>query len=76
MPSPYRLHLRLGIPPHLIQHYYSGGAREIVATALDGRVVRFPANILRPFITHEGVYGEFALEFDVNHKFIAIHRLT
>ena len=76
MSAPYRLRLKLKIPPHLIQHYYSGGVREIVTTAVDGRVVRFPVNILRPFVTHEGVHGEFALEFDAQHKFIAIHRLT
>ncbi len=71
-----QLRLRLNIPANAIHAYYSGGVREIVATAIDGRVVRFPANILRPFVTHDGVHGEFALEFDTNHKFVAIHRLA
>jgi hypothetical protein len=71
-----QLHLRLNIPANVIHSYYEGGIREIVASAIDGRVVRFPANILRPFVTHDGVHGEFALEFDANHKFVAIHRLA
>ena len=76
MPSPERLHLRLDISAELIHTYYSGGVREVVATAHDGRVVRFPANILRSFVTHHGVHGEFVLEFDANHKFVAINRLA
>ena len=71
-----QLHVVLNIPANVIHSYYSGTVREVVATTLDGRVVRFPANILRPFVTHDGVQGEFAIEFDANHKFVAIHRLT
>ncbi len=71
-----QLRLRLNIPADVIHAYYGGGVREIVASAIDGRVVRFPVNILRPFVTHDGVHGEFALEFDANHKFVAIHRLA
>ena len=74
--SSHQLRVVLNIPANVIHSYYTGAAREIVATAVDGRVVRFPANILRPFVTHDGVHGEFAIEFDTNHKFVGIHRLT
>ena len=75
MPS-QQLRVVLNIPVNVIHSYYSGSAREIIATSRDGRVVRFPANILRPFVSHDGVHGEFAIEFDADHKFVAIHRLT
>lgn len=71
-----RLRLTLQIPADVIHSYYNGAAREVVATAADGRVVRFPANILRPFVMHDGVRGEFEIEFDANHKFVAIHRIS
>lgn len=74
--SPQQLRVVLNIPVNVIHSYYSGAAREIVATTRDGRTVRFPANILRPFVTHDGVHGEFAIEFDANHRFVAIHRLS
>jgi hypothetical protein len=71
-----QLRVVLNIPVNVIHSYYSGAARDIVATTRDGRVVRFPANILRPYVSHDGVHGEFAIEFDANHKFVAIHRLA
>lgn len=71
-----RLRLTLHIPADVIHSYYNGAAREVVGTTADGRVVRFPANILRPYVMHDGVHGEFEIEFDVNHKFVAIHRIS
>lgn len=69
------LRVMLHIPADVIHSYYNGAAREVVATARDGRVVRFPANILRPFVMHDGVHGEFEIEFDANHRFVAIRRV-
>lgn len=76
MTASHRLHVVLSIPANVIHSYYNGAVREVAATTVDGRVVRFPANILRPFVTHDGVHGEFEIEFDANHRFVAIHRLV
>ena len=65
----------LHIPAHEYQEFYSGTARHVAATASDGRTIRFPANILRPFINHDGIHGEFVIEFDDNNKFVAINRI-
>jgi hypothetical protein len=54
--------------------FYRGRAREIQVRRVEGRVVRFPANILRPFMTDAGVRGEFVLEFDECSKFIRIRK--
>lgn len=53
---------------------YQGMARDVVANARDGRVVRFPANILRDFVTHDGVHGTFLIFFDDDNKFKDIAR--
>jgi len=44
--------------------YYSGAASKVITRCHDGRRVQFPANILRPFIRHDGIQGRFELEFD------------
>jgi len=55
--------------------FYQGAAREVVAKALDGRTVRFPAAVLRPFVMHDGVHGVFALRFDGNNKFTELVKI-
>ncbi len=72
MPS---IRFHLDISPELYLSYYQGAVRSVIATGRDGRRVQFPADRLRPFVTHDGVRGEFELEFDVNHKFVALRRV-
>ena len=69
------VHFVLHIPAHDYLNYYSGVAREVVTVASDGRKIRFPANILRPFVTQDGIHGEFMIEFDEANKFVAIHKV-
>ncbi len=54
------------------QGYYLGQIKQVVARTVDGRNVRFPANILQKVLTHDGVYGRFEIEFDDQGKFVAI----
>ncbi len=57
-----------------LKYYQSPGA--VVSTrSSDGRRVRFPANILQPFVTHSGVTGRFSIEFDQQAKFKSIKKL-
>jgi hypothetical protein len=53
---------------------YAGRADQILATSADGRRVRFPANILRPFVARDGVHGRFEIRTDANGRFQSIHR--
>lgn len=66
---------RLDISSDVYLAYYQGAVRSVIATGRDGRRVQFPADRLRPFVTHEGVRGEFELEFDANNKFVALRRV-
>ncbi len=54
---------------------YQGSATDVIAKASTGETVRFPANILRPHVTREGVHGRFRLSFDEAGKFRSIERV-
>ena len=72
---PQRARFHINIPAEQILAYYQGLARQVSVVAHDGRRIEFPAEKLRPFLDHRGVYGEFELEFDEYHRFKALHRL-
>ncbi|PCJ35152.1 MAG: hypothetical protein COA99_14100 [Moraxellaceae bacterium] len=55
--------------------WYQGAAKMVSANTIDGKSIQFPANILRPFVTHDGVTGTFAIYFDEENKFNEIKRL-
>lgn len=51
---------------------YQGVVTNVVARAHDGRVIRFPANLLQKFVTHGGIHGQFTIYFDRQNKFQSI----
>ncbi|MCB1789552.1 MAG: DUF2835 domain-containing protein [Gammaproteobacteria bacterium] len=75
MPLEQRLQLRLAIPAHEYLAYYRNEAGEVIARALDGRSVAFPASSLRPYVSHEGVYGMFEICFDGQNRLVRVTRL-
>lgn len=58
------------------QKSYAGVARDVLCFARDGRKVRFPAHILRGFVTHHGISGSFVIRFGKDNKFQGIDRLV
>ena len=54
---------------------YQGTARSVFTRTSDGQNIRFPANILQPFVSREGVKGSFKIEFDEHHRFEQISQL-
>ena len=71
-----RLHVILKISSYKLMQYYEGEVDSVVAKTTDGRVIKFPANILRSVVQEDGVYGTFELVFDKNHKFVSIRHLS
>lgn len=69
-----QISVQLNINANDFIRLYQGVARDVVAISLDGRNVRFPAAILRPFVSHDGVQGRFVIEFDEAGKFVAVNR--
>ena len=62
------------ISPDELIRWYGGQASVVEARALDGRVVHFPANILRPFVTRQGVVGLFKISYGASGKYLGIER--
>jgi hypothetical protein len=66
--------VRLKISPERFQAYYQGVVEYVVAQSIDGRTIQFPARVLRPFVSHQGVQGTFEITFDATLKFQSICR--
>ena len=64
----------LKIPAYQLELYYQGAVDTVAAETTDGRIVHFPANVLRPVVQSHGVYGTFELVFDEHNKFVSITR--
>lgn len=71
-----RLRVVLKIPAYQLLYYYGGDVDTVAARTIDGRVIHFPANILRSVVQSNGVYGTFELVFDEYHKFVSINRVS
>lgn len=65
----------LAISESQMQRYYMRPGAVVEAVARSGQSVRFPANILHPYITHVGIYGCFEISFTPQGKFQAIRLL-
>lgn len=63
-------HLNISAPA--LQRYYAGSVKSVSVIADDGRRIQFPVSALRPFVSHEGVYGHFVMLVDAGNKLIEI----
>ncbi len=59
-----RFEFHLSISPDTLLYYYRGAAQQVAARTHDGVSVRFPASLLKKFVTEAGVHGEFVLTCD------------
>ena len=70
--SEIKFYLKISQSDYL--RYYRGAASNVVAHAYDGRRIQFPAASLRPFVSHDGIEGEFVLVMDENNKLVELRR--
>ncbi|MCU1716282.1 DUF2835 domain-containing protein [Pseudomonas sp. 5P_3.1_Bac2] len=59
-----------------LQLVYQGRANRILVKSRDGRSISVPAHHFRPFVSHSGVQGSFALEFSSRGELLSLRRLT
>ncbi|HEB56874.1 MAG TPA: DUF2835 family protein [Gammaproteobacteria bacterium] len=71
-----KIRFRLNLPAETYRCYYQGEVNMVQVKSLDGQRLRFPAAILRPYLSHAGVSGLFELEFDENQRFVSLQRLA
>lgn len=72
MPS---LLLDVALSAERLRTVYQGRANRILLQSRDGRRVSVPAHHFRTFLTHEGVYGSFELEFSQAGELLGLRRL-
>lgn len=68
-----RFYLTLSAEKYLA--YYKGTAQFIMVRSIDNRSIKFPANAIRNFLTHDGISGLFEIQFDKNNKLIGINKI-
>lgn len=71
-----KVKIRLNIPAEEYLRYYRGGVNQIVGPDISGQVIRFPANRVQQFVTHDGIQGLFEISFDENNKFVDIKKIS
>lgn len=69
----YQINLYLSAEKY--QDFYAGKVKHVIAQDSNGVTVQFPAEILRPFVTVNGIHGHFVIRMDNNNKFVDIRRL-
>ncbi len=65
----------LSISPEQYMEYYRGVVQQVVVRAHNGQKLQFPAKELRPFITQNGIQGNFRILYSDENKFIRIERI-
>ncbi|MFW2373594.1 MAG: DUF2835 domain-containing protein [Gammaproteobacteria bacterium] len=66
----------LNISAEQYQRYYQGSARSVIVTTEEGRTLKFPANALQQFVTHDGIQGHFEIRFDDQNKLQSVIKLS
>jgi hypothetical protein len=64
----------LDIPAERYLAVYQGSARHAVARCRNGETIQFPALLLKPFLTHTGIHGDFVLTCDDDHRGASLRR--
>jgi len=55
--------------------YYRGFANQVIARTHNGQKIQFPASALKPFLTHDGISGNFRILYSDENKLIRIERI-
>ena len=71
-----QLIIDLALPAERCLAWYQGRAERVLMYSRDGRRVSLPAHHLRPFLTHQGVYGSFLMQFTDEGKLLKLERLA
>lgn len=73
-PNSIRFHMALSAEKYLA--FYRGQAKDILVRSEDNKNIKFPASAIQEFLTHDGIYGDFEIQFDENNKLIRIIQLS
>jgi hypothetical protein len=69
----YRFRLNISSNDYL--RFYQAASKFVQARTEQGLLIKFPAEHLRPHVSHDGIQGLFELESSEQGKFIALRRI-
>lgn len=69
----YRFRLNIATDDYL--RYYQAASKFVQTRTEEGLLIKFPAEHLRPHVTHDGIKGLFELESSEQGRFIALRRI-
>ena len=72
----YSLRFRLALSTEKYLEVYKGNARNVLVHCEDNRRIQFPTSAIQKFLTHDGIYGLFEIQFDENNKLIQIIKVN
>ena len=55
---------------------YQGTAKQVSTIDSQGKRISFPANILQPYVSHDGIVGAFTIVIDENNRFKKIMKVA
>ena len=67
-----QISLSLQLTSRQVEEYYRGRAQHVVAEAADGRIIQLPIKVLHPFISKQGIQGDFLVTTDDENRFVKI----
>ncbi|HOO90708.1 MAG TPA: DUF2835 family protein [Syntrophales bacterium] len=70
-----RVRFNLNISPEAYLVYYRGEAEYVIVRTHNQTLVKFPARYLRRFISHDGIHGEFEIEYGQDNRFKDMRRI-
>lgn len=76
MTAEQQLVVDIALPAERYLAWYRGQAGRVLMHSRDGRRVSLPAHHLRPFLSHEGVYGSFLMRFTCDGKLVSLQRIV
>ena len=71
-----RYRISLDIPASGLLEYYRGNVQSVSVTSREGFRIRFPVAALRPYVTRDGVHGEFILICDDHYRLFNLEKVT
>lgn len=75
-PSRRRIRFHLALPAEKYLAFYRGTASNIVVRSVDHINIQFPASAVRCFLTHDGIFGLFEIQFNHDNKLIGVQRIS
>ncbi|GJQ60031.1 MAG: DUF2835 family protein [Candidatus Scalindua sp. AMX11] len=71
-----RFQFSLHITPEDYVTYYEGVTTSVLVRTYCGKKVKFPASVLRQYVTQNGIRGIFEMEVDQNSKLVSVHKVN